>query len=98
LRNTEPALRDGPVSVVGAAGSAVAYERGSGVARFVVVANPGEAAVRLSLRFVDAPPGHGGHLAPIALPGLTGVGEAAILDGTANVDVAPLAASVLRIV
>jgi neopullulanase len=98
LRNTEPALRDGPVSVVGAAGSAVAYERGSGVARFVVVANPGESAVRLSLRFADAPPGHGGHLAPITLPGLMGVGEAAIRDGTANVDVAPLAASVLRIV
>jgi hypothetical protein len=53
---------------------------------------------QLSLRFADAPSGHGGHLAPIVLPGLGGVGEASILDGVATVDVAPLAASVLRIV
>lgn len=98
LRSAEPALRDGPLKVVGSAGSAMAYERGSGVARFVVVANPGTVAERLSLRFADAPTGHGGHLAPMVLPGLGGVGEAAILDGLATVDVAPLAASVLRIV
>jgi neopullulanase len=98
LRTAEPALRDGPVRVVGSSGSAMAYERGSGVARFVVVANPGQTSERLSLRFADAPTGHGGHLAPMVLPGLGGVGEAAILDGVATVDVAPLAASVLRIV
>ncbi|MEX1170167.1 MAG: glycoside hydrolase family 13 protein [Chloroflexota bacterium] len=98
LRTAEPALRDGRVTVVGSSGSAVAYERGSGVARFVVVANPGATAARLPLRFGDAPSGHGGHLAPMVLPGLGGVGEAAILDGTATLDVAPLAASVLRIV
>ena len=98
LRAAEPALRDGPLKAVGSAGSAMAYERGSGVARFVVVVNPGTAAERLSLRFADAPSGHGGHLAPIVLPGLGGVGEAAILDGVAILDVAPLVASILRVV
>jgi hypothetical protein len=62
------------------------------------VANPGEAAVRLPLRFADAPAGHGGHLAPIELAGLGGVGEAPILDGSATLDVAPLAGSILRVV
>jgi cyclomaltodextrinase len=98
LRNAEPALRDGPLAVVGAMESAVAFERGSGPARFVVVTNPAAEPVRLPHRFAEAPPGHGGHLAPIELPGLGGVGEAPILDGSAMLDVAPLAASVLRIV
>ena len=98
LRTAEPALRDGPVRMVGTAGSAMAYERGSGVARFVIVANPGTATEHLALRFADAPSGHGGHLAPIALSGLGGVGESAIVDGVAVLDVAPLAASVLRVV
>jgi len=97
LRNAEPALRDGPLTVVGSADSAVAFERAAGSSRFVVVANPGP-AVRLELRFADAPAGHGGHLAPIQLAGLGGVGEAPILDGRATLEVAPLAASVLRIV
>jgi cyclomaltodextrinase / maltogenic alpha-amylase / neopullulanase len=98
LRLAEPALRDGTLAIVGATASAVAYERGSGASRFVVVANPGQAPVRLTLRFADAPSGHGGHLAPIALPGLGGVGEAPILDGQATLDVAPISGSVLRIV
>ncbi len=98
LRAAEPALRDGPVTILGATGSAFGYERGSGSSRFVVVVNPGDVQVRLPLRFADAPAGHGGHLAPVALPGLGGVTETAILDGIATVDVAPLAGSVLRIV
>jgi hypothetical protein len=64
----------------------------------VVVANPGETAVSLPLRFTDAPAGHGGHLAPVELPGLGGVGEAPILDGHAALDVAPLSGAILRIV
>jgi neopullulanase len=98
LRTAEPALRDGPLTIVGAADMAIGFERGSGPARFVVVVNPGAAAVRLPLTFSDAPTGHGGHLAPIALPGLGGVGEAPILDGHAMLDVAPLGGAVLRIV
>ena len=98
LRAAEPALRDGPLTVLGATGAALALERGSGASRFVVVANPGATAVRLPLRFTDAPAGHGGHLAPIALPGLGGVAETVILDGEATLDVEPLAASILRVV
>ena len=98
LRSLEPALRDGPVSMVGAADTAIGYERGSGPARFVVVVNPGPSTARLTLRFADAPAGHGGHLAPIELPGLGGVGEAPINDGRAELDVAPLGGAVLRIV
>jgi cyclomaltodextrinase len=98
LRNAVPALRDGPLSVVGTSQLAIAFERGSGVTRFVVVANPGTSTVRLTLRFADAPFGHGGHLAPLDLPGLGRVGEAPITDGTASLVVEPLAASILRIV
>ena len=98
LRSLEPALRDGPVSIVGTAGTALGFERGSGPARFVVVVNPGPSTVRLDLIFADAPAGHGGHLAPIELPGLSGVGEARIEDGRAALDVAPLGGAVLRIV
>jgi cyclomaltodextrinase len=98
LRLAEPALRDGPLAIVGTTGSAVAYERGTGASRFVVVANPGESPVRLALTFADAPAGHGGHLAPLPLPGLGGVGEAPIADGQATLDVAPISGSILRIV
>jgi neopullulanase len=98
LRSAEPALRDGPLAVVGAHETAVAYERGHGASRFVVVANPGSVAVRLPLHFADAPPGHGGHLAPVPLPGFGGVSEAPILDGDATLDVAPSAGAVLRVV
>lgn len=98
LRLAEPALRDGPLTIVGATASAVAIERGSGPARFVVAVNPGETAVRLAVRFADAPAGHGGHLAPMELPGLGGVGEAPILDGHATLDMASLSGGILRIV
>ncbi len=98
LRTTEPALRDGPLAVLGAMESAMAFERGAGPARFVVAVNPGDAAVRLELRFADAPPGHGGHIAPIPLPGMTGVGEAAIVDGRATLEVDARSGSVLRVV
>jgi cyclomaltodextrinase len=98
LRSAEPALRDGPLTVVGTTDSAMAYERGAGAARFVVAVNPGDGAVRLELRFADAPPGHGGHIAPIPLAGLSGVGEAAIEDGRATLDVAARSGSVLRVV
>ena len=59
LRAAEPALRDAPLRVVGAEGSAVAYERGSGASRFVVAVNAGESEVRLGLDFADAPGGAG---------------------------------------
>jgi glycosidase len=98
LRSAEPALRDGPMTVVGAADSAVAFERGAGASRFVVAANAGDTPLRLDLRFADAPAGAGGHLAPIEIPGLTGIGEARILDGRATIELAARDGAVLRVV
>jgi Glycosidases len=98
LRSAEPALRDGPLRVVGADGSAVAFERGAGASRFVVVVNAGESAVRLGLRFEDAPGGAGGHLAPIELPGSAGVGESPIVNGRASIGLDARSGGVLRIV
>ncbi|MEA2609626.1 MAG: cyclomaltodextrinase / maltogenic alpha-amylase / neopullulanase [Chloroflexota bacterium] len=98
LRSAEPALRDGPLAVVGASGSAVAFERGTGPARFVVAGNAGDAPVRLDLRFADAPAGAGGHLAPVGIPGLRGAGEATIVDGRATIELAASQGTVLRVV
>jgi neopullulanase len=98
LRLNEPALRDGPLAVVGAAESAVAFERGSGAARFVVAVNPGDAPLRLDVRFADAPPGAGGHLAPVEIPGLIRASESKIIDGRATIELAPKAGTVLRVV
>jgi neopullulanase len=98
LRAAEPALRDGRLTVVGARDAAVALERGAGPARFVVAANPGDTPLQLDLRFSDAPPGAGGHLAPVAIPGLAGTGESRIVDGRATIDLAARSGSVLRVV
>jgi neopullulanase len=97
-RRAEPGLRGWPFRILGAAGSALAYERGSGSGRFVVVTNPGDETVDLSLAFADAPTGHGGHLAPVDIPGLGGVAEAPIIDGVATLDIEPLGAALLRVV
>ena len=69
LRATEPALRDSPLRAVGAWGSAVAFERGAGAARFVVAVNAGDSHIDLQLWFGDAPEGAGGHLASVELAG-----------------------------
>ena len=98
LRSAEPALRDGPLGVVGVAESAVAFERGAGPARFVVAANAGDMPARLELRFTDAPTGAGGHLAPIEIAGLTATGESRILDGRATIELAERSGTVLRVV
>jgi neopullulanase len=98
LRAAEPSLRDGPLTVVGAADSAVAFERGSGAARFVVAANAGDAPLRLDLRFADAPSGAGGHLAPVDIPGLTGTSESRIVDGRTTIELEARSGTVLRVV
>ena len=98
LRSAEPALRDGPLVAVGATGSAAAYERGTGAARFVVALNAGDEAVRLDLRFADAPSGAGGHLAPIDVPGLAGSAESRIVGGRASVDLSALSGTIMRVV
>jgi cyclomaltodextrinase len=98
LRSVEPALRDGPLRVIGAAGPAVAFERGSGASRFVVAINPGDSAVRLGLRFEDASGDGGRHLAPFDLPGSGGTSDAPIERGGATLELAARSGSVLRVV
>ena len=98
LRAAEPALRDAPLRVVGAEGSAVAYERGSGASRFVVAVNAGESEARLGLDFADAPGGAGGHLAAIELPGFATIEETRIVDGKASIGLGGRSGGVLRIV
>jgi neopullulanase len=97
LRSAEPVLRAGPLRVVGADGSAVAYERGAGPSRLVVAINPGESPVHLGLRFADDPGDGGEHLAPIELPGLTGARGARIDQGDAMIEIGARSGGVLRV-
>jgi hypothetical protein len=83
---------------VGAAGSAVAFERGSGTARFIVAVNAGDSAVRLALRLPDAPGDSGGHLVPIEMPGFAEPAETRIVEGTATIDLEAQSGAVLRVV
>ena len=99
LRATEPALRDGPLRVVGAGGSAVAFERGAGAARFVVAVNAGDShdrprpPVRRRAGRRRRPPRAGG-----AWPASTRIAEAPIVDGRATVRLGPRSGGVLRVV
>jgi neopullulanase len=94
LRAEEPALRDAPLRVVGAEGSAVAFERGAGASRLVVAVNPGDSTVRLGVRIDDG----GATLEPIALPGFDRVAGAPIDDGGATIELEAGSGAVLRVV
>jgi glycosidase len=97
LRAGEPALRDSPLRVIGAEAGAVAYLRGAGASRFVVVVNAADDAVRLGLRFDDVTDGPGERLVPVELPGLGHAAETQIVDGRAEVDLGPRTGTVMRI-
>ena len=97
LRSAEAVLRDGPLRVVGADASAIAYERGTGASRLVVALNPGNSTAHLSLRFEDAPGDGNERLAPIDLPGLAGVGGGRIERGGATIEIGPRSGGVLRV-
>ncbi len=97
LRRAERALRGGSIGIVGARGSAVAYQRGEGSSRFIVAVNPGDEPTRLDLRF-DGPHGNlAGRLEPIDLPGLGGIGGAPVVAGEVTIELPARAGSVLRI-
>ena len=96
LRRAERGLRDGSIRIAGAAGTAVAIERGDGASRFVVAVNPGGEGVRLDLRF-ERPVDGGGRLEPVDLPGFGGIAGAPIEDGRATLDLPARSGSVLRI-
>jgi neopullulanase len=98
LRAAEPGLRDITIRAVGAEGSSVAFERGSGAARLIVAVNAGDSAVRLALRFPGAPGGTGERLAPIGLTGFVRPAETRIVDGTATIDLPAQTGAVLRVV
>ncbi|MEO8438226.1 MAG: alpha-amylase family glycosyl hydrolase, partial [Chloroflexota bacterium] len=97
LRRAERALRDGPVRIVGAQGSALAYQRGADGSCFVVAVNPGDTTVRLDLRFDGEAGGADGRLEPLELPGLGGIDGAPIVGGAATIELPPRWGSVLRI-
>jgi hypothetical protein len=90
-------LRDGSLRVAGAAGATVAFERAGDGSRFLVAANAGEATEPLSVRLDQATEGAAGRLVPIDLPGLGGVAEAAVVDGSATIELAGRSGAVLRV-
>ena len=98
LRAAEPALRDGPLQVIGAEGSAMAYLRGSGSSRFVVAVNPGDSTTRLELRIEDGSEAGGRRLEPVALPGSHDIDWAPIENGSVAIDLAAGAGLIYRVV
>jgi len=93
-RAAEPALRRGALTIRAAAGTGLAFERGLGEERLLVVANPGSSATALRVEFDRAV----GHVEPLALPG---DGAAAVTlepnGAAAKVEVPPLSGSILRL-
>ena len=72
LRRAERGLRDGPLRVAGAAGSAVAFERGEGASQLRRGGQPGDDPVRLDIR-LEGSVGGTGRLEPLDLVGLGGI-------------------------
>jgi hypothetical protein len=87
LHAREAGLCDGPVRVVGADGSAVAFERGVGAEGLVVAVNAGDSAVRLGLSLAGAADGGGGgRLAAVELPGFAQPATVGIVGGAASIE------------
>ncbi|MEA2653983.1 MAG: cyclomaltodextrinase / maltogenic alpha-amylase / neopullulanase [Chloroflexota bacterium] len=97
LRAAEPALRDGPLRVAGAEGSAVAYVRGSGPSRLVVAVNAGDAATRLEIQ-LDDDLGTGRDIVSIELAGSEGNVRAPIAGGRATIELAAVSGAVMRVI
>jgi glycosidase len=97
LRRAEPAFRDAAHRIAGASDAAVAIERGAGTSRFIVAANAAAEPVSLDISLADARSGANGRLAVLPLTGFDGVGPSLIVDGRARLELAPMAAAVLRV-
>jgi hypothetical protein len=82
--------------VAGAAGTAVALERGEGSSHFIVAVNPGDDATRLDIR-LEGPFDDAASLEPVDLAGLGGVTASPIDGGRGTLELPPHAGSVLRI-
>jgi glycosidase len=98
LRAAEPALRDSPLRVIAGEAGAVAYLRGAGASRFVVVVNAADDGIRLGLRLDDAAAAPGERLVPVELPGFSHVAEMRVVDGAVEVELGPRTGTILRIV
>ncbi len=96
LRRSEPALRTGSTTVVGAADGAVAVERRLGDTRLVVAVNASDAPARLDLHLDGV--GDGARLDRIAPDASTGTEAwSAEPEGAAVIALGPRSGSVLRI-
>jgi cyclomaltodextrinase / maltogenic alpha-amylase / neopullulanase len=94
LRASEPAVRHGATSTVGAEGAAMALERRLGDDRVILVVNPGDGAVDLEV----AVEGVGrGRLDPVSLPGENAGDTVEIVDGRARVPIPGRVGRVLRV-
>jgi hypothetical protein len=82
--------------VAGAAGSAVAFERGEGASHFVVAVNPVDDAAKLDIRLEGGVDG-AGRLEPVELVGLGGVAAGPLENGRTTLELPGRSGSVLRV-
>ncbi len=94
LRRAEAVLRHGEVRVVATAGSAVAFERRSGDARLVIVANAGDVPATLDLVLDGV---SDGRVEPVEMTGWGGVPGASIVEGHARIEAPSRSGGVLRV-
>jgi len=97
LRRAEPALRDGPVRIAAADGHAIAVERGSGEARFVVAVNAGEGPATLPVTLAEDATGPANALVPVAVPGLADPAAVALVGPHATVELSARNGTVFRV-
>ncbi|MFL5709104.1 MAG: hypothetical protein ACJ77Y_08990, partial [Chloroflexota bacterium] len=80
-------------------GSAVAYERGEGVSRFVIAVNAADEAATIHVPIDgDVPPDRPLRLDPVDLPGFGVVGVSAVAGGSATLVLPPRSGGLFRIV
>ena len=96
LRRAERGLRDGPLRVAGAAGSAVAFERGEGASHVRRGGQPGDDPARLDIRLEGRSVARGASN-HVDLVGLGGITAGPIEDGRATLELPAHSGSVLRI-
>ena len=94
FRASEPAIRHGSTSSIGAEGAAMALERRLDDARVIVALNPGEdeASLDVAVESVSI-----GQLAPVEIVGLDAGGPVDVVDGRATLRIPARTARVLRV-
>jgi len=94
FRASEPAIRHGSTSSIGAEGAAMALERRLDDARVILALNPGEdeASLDVAVESVSI-----GQLAPVEIVGLDAGGPVDVVDGRATLRIPARTARVLRV-